>query len=96
MPLDVRRNACINGGVHRCTTGTVVACPRSPREGPARGATRPPRGWRRPARRRDLAGFVVLRNFFGGQHAAMLVPNAAAVKLHAIRYYDCVIFNSRL
>ena len=25
----------------RCTTGTAVACPRSPREGPARGATRP-------------------------------------------------------
>ena len=93
----------VNGGwnMHRCggvkcATVLAVACPRSPREGPARGATRPPRGWRRPARRRDLAGFVVLRNFFGGQYAAMLVPNAAAVKLHAIRYYDCVIFNSRL
>ena len=29
---------------------STVACPRSPREGPARGATRPVRGWRRPAR----------------------------------------------
>ena len=28
---------------------STVACPRSPREGPARGATRPVRGWRRPA-----------------------------------------------
>ena len=82
MPRCVRRNACINGGVHRCTTVLAVACPRSPREG--------------PARRRDLTGFVILRNFFGGQHAAMLVPNAAAVKLHTICYYDCVIFNSRL
>ena len=35
------------GLVQKCTTGSVVACPRSPWEGPARGATRPPRGWRR-------------------------------------------------
>ena len=33
---------------------STAACPGSPREGPARGATRPVRGWRWPARGRDL------------------------------------------
>ena len=61
MPRAVQRNACINGGVHRCTTGSVVACPRSPWEGPARGATRPRRGWRRPARGRGLWAHGVKR-----------------------------------
>ena len=32
----------------------VVSFAGSPQEGPARGATRPPRGWRRPARGRSL------------------------------------------
>ena len=40
---------------------SAVACPRSPREGPARGATRPPRGWRRPARGWGLWAHAVKR-----------------------------------
>ena len=45
---------CTGAAAQKCTTGSVVACPRSPWEGPARGATRPPRGWRRPARERGV------------------------------------------
>ena len=45
---------CTGAAAQKCTTGSVVACPRSPWEGPARGSTRPPRGWRRPARGRGL------------------------------------------
>ena len=45
---------CTGAAAQKCTTGSVVACPRSPWEGPASGATRPPRGWRRPARGRGV------------------------------------------
>ena len=45
---------CTGAAAQKCTTGSVVACPHSPWEGPARGATRPPRGWRRPARERGV------------------------------------------
>ena len=48
----------------KCTTGSVVACPRSPWEGPARGATYPPRGWRRPARGRGLWAHAGKRGLF--------------------------------
>ena len=60
MVAEVRRilstaaGICTGAAAQKCTTGSVVACPRSPWEGPARGATRPPRGWRRPARGRGL------------------------------------------
>ena len=40
---------------------STAACPGSPREGPARGAMRPPRGWRRPARGRGLWAHGVKR-----------------------------------
>ena len=46
---------------------SAVACPRSPREGPARGATRPPRGWRRPARGRGLWAHGVKRGYSDGR-----------------------------
>ena len=46
--LACQTAAGICTGAQKCTTGSVVACPRSPWEGPARGATRPPHGWRRP------------------------------------------------
>ena len=50
--LSTAAGICTGAAAQKCTTGSVVACPRSPWEGPARGATRPPRGWRRPARGR--------------------------------------------
>ena len=50
--LSTAAGICTGAAAQICTTGSVVACPRSPWEGPARGATRPPRGWRRPARGR--------------------------------------------
>ena len=40
---------------------SAAACPRSPREGPARGSTRPVRGWRWPARGRGLWAHGVKR-----------------------------------
>ena len=46
---------------------SAVACPRSPREGPARGATRPPRGWRRPARGRGLWAHGGKRGYSDGR-----------------------------
>ncbi len=52
--LSTAAGICTGAAARKCTTGSVVACPRSPWEGPARGATRPPRGWRRPARGRGL------------------------------------------
>ena len=52
--LSTAAGICTGAAAQKCTTGSVVACPRSPWEGPARGATRPPRGWRRPARGRGL------------------------------------------
>ena len=50
--MSTAAGICTGAAAQKCTTGSVVACPRSPWEGPARGATRPPRGWRRPARGR--------------------------------------------
>ena len=50
--LSTAAGICTGAAAQKCTTGSVVACPRSPWEGAARGATRPPRGWRRPARGR--------------------------------------------
>ena len=55
---------CTGAAAQKCTTGSVVACPRSPWEGPARGATRPPRGWRRPARGRGLWAHAGKRGLF--------------------------------
>ena len=52
---------CAGAAAQHCTTGSAVACPRSPWEGPARGTTRPPRGWRRPARGRGLWAHGVKR-----------------------------------
>ena len=58
LPPEVLRRVstaagiCTGAAAQKCTTGLVVACPRSPWEGATRGATRPPRGWRRPARGR--------------------------------------------
>ena len=55
--LSTAAGICTGAAAQKCTTGSVVACPRSPWEGPARGATRPPRGWRStpgPARARQL------------------------------------------
>ena len=58
--------SCVNGGgknvpAIRSDVSNVLRAgwelvPRSPWEGPACGATRPPRGWRRPARGRGLSG----------------------------------------
>ena len=45
---------------------SAVACPRSPREGPARGTARPPRGWRRPARGRGLWAHGDKRGYWEG------------------------------
>ena len=53
-PLSTAAGICTGAAAQKCTTGSVVACPHSPWEGPARGATRPPRGWRRPARERGV------------------------------------------
>ena len=47
---------------------SAVAGLRSPREGPARGAIRPPRGWRRPARGRDLWAHGDRRGYLDGHH----------------------------
>ena len=55
---------CTGAAAQKCTTGSVVACPRSPWEGPARGVTRPPRGWRRPARGRGLWAHAGKRGLF--------------------------------
>ena len=52
--LSTAERCCAGAAAQHCTTGSAAACPRSPWEGPARGATRPPRGWRRPARGRGL------------------------------------------
>ena len=52
VEVSTAAGICTGAAAQNCTTGSVVACPRSPWEGPARGATRPPRGWRRPARGR--------------------------------------------
>ena len=52
LKVSTAAGICTGAAAQKCTTGSVVACPRSPWEGPARGATRPPRGWRRPARGR--------------------------------------------
>ena len=52
---------CTGAAAQKCPTGSVAACPGSPREGPARGAMRPPRGWRRPARGRGLWAHGVKR-----------------------------------
>ena len=60
-PLSTAERFCAGAAAQHCTTGSAVACPRSPREGPARGATRPPRGWRRPARGRGLWAHGVKR-----------------------------------
>ena len=49
-PLSTAAGICTGAAAQKCTTGWVGVCPRSPWEGPARGSTRPPRGWRRPAR----------------------------------------------
>ena len=59
--LSTAERFCASAAAQHCTTGSAVACPRSPREGPARGATRPPRGWRRPARGRGLWAHGVKR-----------------------------------
>ena len=55
---------CTGAAAQECTTGSVVACPRSPWEGPARGATRPVRVWRRPARGRGLWAHAGKRGLF--------------------------------
>ena len=52
--MSTAAGICTGAAAQKCTAGSVVACPRSPWEGPARGATRPPRGWRRPARGRGV------------------------------------------
>ena len=52
--MSTAAGICTGAAAQKCTTGSVVACPCSPWEGPARGATRPRRGWRRPARGRGL------------------------------------------
>ena len=52
--MSTAAGICTGAAAQKCTTGSVVACPHSPWEGPARGATRPPRGWRRPARERGV------------------------------------------
>ena len=54
---------CTGAAAQKCPTGSVAACPGSPREGPARGAMRPPRGWRRPARGRGLWAHAVKRGY---------------------------------
>ena len=59
--MSTAAGICTGAAAQKCTTGSVVACPRSPWEGPARGATRPPRGWRRPARGRGLWAHGVKR-----------------------------------
>ena len=59
--LSTAAGICTGAAAQKCTTGSVVACPRSPWEGPARGATRPWRGWRRPARGRGLWAHGVKR-----------------------------------
>ena len=67
-------------------TGVVVACPHSPWEGPARGAARPPPGWRRPARGRDLWSMGASGLFGGGPSSrpALLEPVAFAVHLQNV------------
>ena len=52
--MSTAAGICTGAAAQKCTTGSVVACPHSPWEGPARGATRPPRGWWRPARERGV------------------------------------------
>ena len=56
-----RRDYAPERRINNAPRASAVACPRSPREGPARGATRPPRGWRRPARGRGLWAHGVKR-----------------------------------
>ncbi len=64
-----------------------AACPRSPWEGRARGATRPARGWRWPARGRGLWAHGDKRGLFGRAPVsgpALLEPVAFPVHLQDV------------